>query len=56
MQADTVGDLEHGAEQSSFPLAPADARPPTITRSLAPSSAPPPDTGLPCRMQLCQEG
>ena len=48
VQAESVGDLEHGSEHSSFPMAPADARPPTITRSAVPSSShPPPAAGQP---------
>lgn len=45
-QAEAVGELEHDAEHPSLPMAPADARPPTTTRSPAPSSSkPPPGTG-----------
>ncbi len=42
IQGETVGDLEHGTEHSGIPMAPADARPPSITRLPAPSTSPPP--------------
>ncbi|KAL3152339.1 hypothetical protein ABBQ32_001403 [Trebouxia sp. C0010 RCD-2024] len=41
-QDEAVGDLEHGAEHPTLPMAPADARPPSITRSPASSSSKPP--------------
>ena len=39
MQAESVGDLEHGSEHGSFPMAPADARPPADTHPTAPRPA-----------------
>lgn len=42
VQDEAVGDLEHGAEHPTLPMAPADARPPSITRSPASSSSKPP--------------
>jgi len=46
IQGEAVGDLEHGTEHSGFPMAPADARPPSITRVPAPSTLPaPPEPG-----------
>ncbi|KAL0031522.1 hypothetical protein WJX77_005047 [Trebouxia sp. C0004] len=39
IEGEAVGDLEHGTEHSGIPMAPADARPPSITRVLAPSTS-----------------
>ena len=44
-QGDSVGELAHGGEHTGFPMAPADARPPAITRGPAPSPSQPPDAG-----------
>ncbi len=42
IQGEAVGDLEHGTEHSGIPMAPADARPLSITRLPAPSNSPAP--------------
>ena len=46
IQGEAVGDLEHGTEHTGIPMAPADARPPSITQVPAPSTSPaPPEPG-----------
>ncbi|DBB10638.1 TPA: hypothetical protein ACH3X3_007147 [Trebouxia sp. C0006] len=42
IEGEAVGDLEHGTEHSGIPMAPADARPLSITRLPAPSNSPAP--------------